>query len=414
MTAFVEPAPAPSKPVRDALPPAILLGGEVIAVSAARSLARSGVRVHALGHHTDPVRHSRACREFADVGTKEGLAERYMTWLERGPGEGVILPCHDEGVELVARHRPQLERWGYRPIEADDEVALAMLDKERTSALARDAEVPTPRTRSVRTLEDVREAAASLGFPCALKPVRSHVFARHFGITRKLLVAATEAELEAGYEQMHELGVDVLATEIIPGRDDQFVSYYTYMDRDGDPLFHFTKRKLRQFPPHFGLGCYHETTWDPEVADLGLRFFRSIGLRGVGNVEFKRDARDGRLKLIECNHRFTAATDQVRRAGIDIPLLAYNRLVGRPDPPLDGYRTGQRLWLPAADLRAFLALRREGEETTRAYLRSVLRPQHFPMLDLRDPMPTVAAIGVKARRRISKRSRQRASPPARG
>jgi len=385
----------------------------VIAVSAARSLARSGVQVHALGHPTDPVRHSRACREFAVVGAKTGVLERYLAWLEQGPGEGVVLPCDDEGVELVARHRAQLERWGYRPIHANDEVALAMLDKERTHALARDAEVPTPHTRRVRTLDDAGEAAASLDFPCALKPLQSHVFARHFGITRKLIVAATERELETAFEEMLGLGIDMLATEIVPGRDDQFASYYTYMDRDGEPLFHFTKRKLRQFPPHFGLGSYHETTWDPEVAELGLRFFRSIGLRGVGNVEFKRDARDGRLKLIECNHRFTAATDQVRHAGIDIPLLAYNRVVGRPDPPVDRYRTGERLWLPAADLRAFLALRREGEETTLGYLRSVLRPQHFPMLDLRDPMPTVAALGVKVGRRLPKRSRA-APPRARG
>jgi len=387
------------------LPPAILLGGEVIAVSAARSLTRSGVRVHALGHPNDPVRHSRACREFAFVGAKAGVLERYLAWLEHGPREGVVLPCNDEGIELVARHRAQLEQWGYRPIEANDEVALAMLDKERTHALARDAGVPTPRTYRVRTLEDAREAAASLDFPCALKPLRSHVFARHFGITRKLLVAADERELEIAFAELHGLGVDMLATEIVPGRDDQFSSYYTYMDRDGEPLFHFTKRKLRQFPPRFGLGSYHETTWDPEVAHLGLRFFRSVGLRGVGNVEFKRDSRDGRLKLIECNHRFTAATDQVRHAGIDIPLLAYNRLVGRPDPPLDRYRSGKRLLLPVADLRAFLALRREDEETTLGYLRSVLRPQHFPMLDLRDPMPTVAALGVKLRRHLPERFR---------
>ena len=379
-------------------------------MSAARSLARSGVRVHALGHHTDPVRASLACHEFTAVGPRGRVVERSLAWLEHGPREGVVLPCDDEGVELVARHRAQLEQWGYRAIEAGDEVALAMLDKERTYALARGAEVPTPRTRRVATLEDAGEAAASLDFPCALKPVQSHVFARHFGITRKLIVAATRRELEAAFEEMLGLGIDMLATEIIPGRDDQFASYYTYMDHDGEPLFNFTKRKLRQFPPHFGLGTYHETTWDPEVAELGLHFFRSIALRGIGNVEFKRDSRDGRLKLIECNHRFTAATDQVRRAGIDLPLLAYNRVVGRPDPPLDRYRTGQRLLLPAADLRAFLALRREGEETTLAYLRSVLRPQHFPMLDLRDPMPTVAALGVKIRRRRLKRTRAAAGP----
>ena len=74
------------------------------------------------------------------------------------------------------------------------------------------------------------------------------------------------------------------------------------------------------------------TDRNPEVAELGLRFFQGVGLRGLANVEFKRDARDGRLKLIECNHRFTAPTGLLRAAGMDLPLFVYNRLTGRPLP----------------------------------------------------------------------------------
>ena len=38
-----------------------------------------------------------------------------------------------------------------------------------------------------------------------------------------------------------------------------------------------------------GGGCYHETKWLPETAELGRRFFTGIGFRGMGNIEFKRD-----------------------------------------------------------------------------------------------------------------------------
>src|SRR6266550_4249663 len=63
------------------LPPAVLLGGENIAVSAARSLSREGARVHALGDITEPVRASRHCYEFVDVGARKGVADRYLEWL---------------------------------------------------------------------------------------------------------------------------------------------------------------------------------------------------------------------------------------------------------------------------------------------------------------------------------------------
>ena len=54
------------------------------------------------------------------------------------------------------------------------------------------------------------------------------------------------------------------------------------------------------------------------MRDLGLALFGHAGLRGVANVEFKRDPRDGRLKLIECNARFTAANGLLTASGIDL------------------------------------------------------------------------------------------------
>src|SRR2546421_2923657 len=97
-----------------AVPSAVLLGGEAIAVSACRSLGWAGVRVHALGDQRDPVRRSRWCREFVPVGSKEGVIERYLDWLEHdGPRGAVILPCDDYGVEMIATSRARLRAWGY-------------------------------------------------------------------------------------------------------------------------------------------------------------------------------------------------------------------------------------------------------------------------------------------------------------
>jgi len=380
--------------VKDALPPAVLLGGTANAVSAARSLATTGVTVYALGARSDPVRFSRHCHYFVDVGAGDGLQERYLGWLERAPARAVILPCADDGLELVARHRARLEELGHRPVEADDDVLLAMLDKDRTYALADRVGVDRPRTATVRRPEEAE--AVDLELPCALKPIHSHLFARHF--REKLLMVHSRAELVEALRRTEELGLAMLITEVVPGGDDQYHSYYSYLDADGEPLFHFTKRKLRQFPVRFGLSCYQMSDWHPEAAELGLRFFQRIGLRGIGNVEFKRDARDGRLKLIECNHRFTAANELVRLAGIDLPLIAYRRLAGLATPKELTYRAGVRMWHPIEDARALRSLRREGELTARAWARSLLHRQHFPMLRLEDPLPTMASLAGKARR----------------
>jgi predicted ATP-grasp superfamily ATP-dependent carboligase len=123
-----------------------------------------------------------------------------------------------------------------------------------------------------------------------------------------------------------------------------------------------------------------------------------VGLRGVGNVEFKRDPRDGEYKIIECNHRFTAASDLVRHSGIDMPLLAYKRALGLPHEPVRGYRLGVRMWHPIEDVRSLRGYLDEGSLTVGAWLRSLWHRQHFPLLSLDDPGPSVASLSVKARR----------------
>ncbi|MEA2398124.1 MAG: D-aspartate ligase [Thermoleophilaceae bacterium] len=383
------------------LPPAVLLGGEAIAVSACRSLGESGVRVHALGDRRDPVRRSRWCGEFVAVGSKEGAVERYLEWLEtRGPRGAAILPCDDYGVEMIARNRARLEDWGYLPVEGDDEVMLAMLDKERTYEMARKVGVATPRTATVRTAQEARTAARDFELPVGLKPLQSHLFAEHF--PHKLILAHDGAELEEVSSWAFGPGVPMLMTEVVPGPETAICTHFTYLDDAGEPLFNYTKSKIRQWPKRSGLTCYQVSDWQPEVVDVGLRLVQGIGLRGVAVPEFKRDPRDGAWKLIEVNHRFTGSLDLTRHCGIDMALIAYDRLAGRPVRAPSSYRVGVTQWNPIEDVRALLDYRRDGELTVPQWVRSVARRQHFPMMRLDDPMPTVASLGTKLGRAARK------------
>lgn len=297
------------------------------------------------------------------------------------------MPCDDEALELVARHRAELVQLGYIPSEHDDDVLLAMLDKERTYRLAQAVGVETPMT--ITLAEDAElDSVAGFSFPCAVKPLQSYVFARHLpGV--KALIAADERALRHHLRLAASLGVAVMLTEIIPGPESAFCSYYSYLDESGEPLFHYTRHKLRQHPLPFGVASYATNDAQPEAQRIGLQFFQGVGVRGLGNVEFKRDARDGRLKLIECNSRYTAADRHLWLCGLDLPLFVYNRLVGRPLPPMETRRFGVRFWHPIQDMHTFLVARRQGALSLRGWMRSLAHRQHFPVADIRDPMPTV-------------------------
>lgn len=394
------------RPASGTGPPAILLGGEATAVSVARSLGRAGVPVWALGKQSDPVRRSRHCARFVDLGGGDAQA-RWLEWLRGAPAGAVVLPCEDDGLELVARHRSVLAERGLVPIEADDDVLLAMLDKERTYELARRGQIPVPRTATVGDEDGLLATAEEVGYPCALKPLHTHLFRRYF--RAKGFVAHDRGELKELFQRTHALGIDVMVTELIPGPDDRYWSFYTYIDADGEPLLVFTNRKLRQHPIRYGSGSYHLTDWSEEAAELGLRFCRAVALRGLANVEFKSDPRDGQLKLIECNQRFTGPNELLMGAGLDLPLFTYNRLTGRALPGVGSYRNGVALWRPLDDFRAFWAYRRAGELSLSRWASSLRRPQHFQLASWSDPMPMIAASanrlakGGKKLRRLVRR-----------
>jgi D-aspartate ligase len=371
-------------------PPAIVLSGGPIAISVARSLGGAGVRVYALGDAPrDTVAHSRYCHSFVDLGSGEGVQERWLAWLESGPRDGVLIPCHDDALDFIGRNRPSLVELGYLPYEANDEVVLAMLDKEKTYELARRIGVPAPRTVVLRDHGDFAEAVAEIGIPCAIKPLHAHLFVRHFGWRQKAFVVHELSDVEQEVRGLLDLGLEVMVTEVIPGSDDQLFSFISYLDDEGKPLFQFVKRKLRQFPPGFGMGCYHVEEWNDEVAELGMRFFQGIGLRGFAYVEFKRDPRDKSFKLIECNHRFGTGIELLLAAGIDAPLLMYQRALGRPVAPVDSYQRGVRLWHPLDDIRAFMIYRQNGVLSVREWGQSLMHRLRFPVLRWDDPKPSL-------------------------
>jgi D-aspartate ligase len=383
-------------------PPAVLLGGRTNALSVARDLGSRGIRVHAVGNDDAVVRHSRHCTRFHLVTDDDPQGEYRRLLRDVVPRGGMVIPCDDDSLDLVARNREELVGWGLHPVEADDGVVLDLLDKERTYEIARRGGVGAPRTITLRSADDLEAALDEIGVPCALKPLHIHEFARVF--RRKVFVIRDAETLRRAFARTSELGFEMLLTEIVAGDEGRYWSYYTYIDRSGRPLLDFTKRKLRQYPVGFGGATYHVTAWDPDVAETGRRFLAAAGARGIACVEFKRDVRDDKLRLIECNSRITAANELMRLAGIDLAYVAYASALGLPAPEVRGFREGVRLWYPLQDILAFRAGRARGEITTGRWLASLAHRQRFPTLSLRDPVPGLSeALKLPLRAQASRR-----------
>ncbi len=384
-------------------PPAILLGGGIIALAVARSLGKAGIGVFVLDERSGPAHLSRYTTKLLplhDGDPEEGWRE----FLLRHPSPrflgGVILPLSDEALVFVSHCRQDLEKH-YRVIEADDRVNLSLLDKATAYQLARRAGIATPYVLEVDSPVDLLAGMRDLTYPCALKPRVSHRFTRaNNGL--KMQIVHNADELVYYFKHYRKRGLQMLATELIPLTEEGHLSYYTYLDKNGRPMFHFTKRRIRQYPTVFGAGTHNVTTWDREVAALGLRFLQSIGLRGIGTVEFMRDPRDGALKFIEANPRLTGTTELVVRSGLNLPLFVYRRITGGQLPSMGRYDLDVHTLRPLGEWMAFREMRRKRKISWREWMATLLHRQHFLVFRLSDPLPSIVGIAPFVRRQLDR------------
>lgn len=385
-------------------PPVILLGGDGIALSVARSLAPHGVRVFALAPPGQIIQFSRYAEWIRLPGRPAEFRDRCAEFLT-GPQSddlagAVLLATQDEAVLFIADHREAL-RGKFLLDRSNPRAQRLMLDKIGTYLAAREAGVPTPRFWIPRAPEDLPALARDLVFPLIVKPRFSHLFRSRFG-SIKHFIAHDLAAAAWALDQMERAGLEGFLVEKIPGPDNLSSSYYTWLDTAGRARFHFTKRVIRRHPKNMGQTCAHVSGEVPCVGEQSLRLLRHVGLQGIANLEHKFDPRDGVHKLIECNARFSGGNPLVLGSGVNIAELVYCEATGQPPPRIGGFRRGVRMWHPREDFAAFRELRALGEITLWQWLGSILHPKtRLPVWSWRDPGPSVMPFIRRLRRRLA-------------
>lgn len=307
----------------------------VSGLAAVRSLGRMGVGVIALAHRPGALgfrsRYARGlvCPDPAEdeAGYVGFLAELAGTLDAPAP----VFPTHDEFLNGIARN---LDAFGGRFLCPFPEWDLLrrIQDKRWQLERARELGIPAPRT--------AEEPTEELGFPVLVKPATDPVgFRRRF--RRQAFRAEGAGELADAFERARPFGP--IVQELIPGGDDRLYTLGSYLDARGEPLGLFSGRKLRQTPPGVGTCRVGEAVWVNEVVEQGLRYLRGLGFRGLSQVEFKLDPRDGRYKLLEINPRLWQWHGLAAACGVDLTRIAYLDLVGEP-PQAARMNGGSRRW----------------------------------------------------------------------
>jgi predicted ATP-grasp superfamily ATP-dependent carboligase len=384
--------------------PAVILGGTANALSMVRSLGGAGVECYAINYPQSPVKYSRFCKWITVPQTQATQEEAWADYLMGHESDhlrgAVLFAACDEAIELIVKHRQSLSE-KFRLDLSNSKAQLCMLNKLCTYQAAQRAGVPTPKFWIADKREQIETLKDELTFPLIVKPCISHQYKAKFNAA--FVCVRTFGELLNAFDATCRAGVKTFLVEMIPGGDDKLCSYYTYLDEKGDNLFDYTKRIIRRFPVTVGTGVYHVVDYVPGVKELSLKLFREVGLQGIANVEFKLDERDGQLKLIECNARFTAPDCLLTASGLNLSLFVYDRLTGHPRPAPTRFRLGMRLWHPLRDFSAYRQLNKMGLLSFYGWVRSVSHPPIFPFFRWDDFLPSIMRLVAVTLRRLGTR-----------
>jgi predicted ATP-grasp superfamily ATP-dependent carboligase len=382
----------------DALPPALVLGGDFTALGVMRSLGRRGIRLFAHGTEQAHARWSRWFRPLPDVPA--GLsAEALLDRLAGGShGRLVLLPCSDPWLRAAARRVAEGPGGLLASLPPPDTVE-AFVDKGRLAGLLEAHGVPHPRTVVARGPAEVESAVGSLPGSAFLKPRDSHAFQARFGV--KAFRTTQAAEAAARGREAAESGLEMLVQEYVPGPATCHYFLDGFVDRTGTVRAVFARRRLRMWPPDFGNSTSMVSVPVPEAAPAAAdleRLLAGTGYRGIFSAEFKRDPRDGRFKLLEVNARPWWFVEFAERAGVNVCEMAFRDAIGLPVETVGSYRVGVRCVHPSFDRLACADLVRKGELGRAEWLRSWLGA-HQPLLSLSDPLPgLVDTAGIVLRR----------------
>jgi D-aspartate ligase len=373
-------------------PGALVIGGDHTGLGVARSLGRRGIPVVVLDAQLSVSLFSRYVTRVVRV--KNLLDERATVDAVLETGERfnlrnwVLFPTRDETVVAFARHRDELAKF-FKVTTPDWASVQWAWDKKNTYEMAEKLGIPCPQTFNPRSLEELEPLYAKL--PLAIKPaVKEHFF---YATRAKAWRAETPEELRNLYARASRQisAEEILVQEIIPGDGDCQFSYCAFY-RDGATPSVLTAVRSRQHPREFGRAAtYVESVDVPEIEELSERFLKAIHYYGVVEIEYKRDPRDGKYKLLDVNARTWGFQSLGAPAGVDFAYLLYADQVGEPVGSYRG-RAGVGWIRFITDLPIALSELLHGRITWKAYFRSLGRTRAEAVFCKEDPLPSLAEI----------------------
>lgn len=260
------------------------------------------------------------------------FAKEYKTGYKN-----ILIPTGDDYIEFLSNNKTVLkDNFNFSLLEND--LSKELLSKELFYELCVKYNLPAPKTWNSVSNISLEDWAENALYPCFIKPVYYHKWAKVYGLKKGFEVSNKVSLLEV-FKETSKNVKELVIQEIIEGDDDNLVIFSAHFDKNSKVSQCFTGRKLRQYPVGFGTTTCARSEDIEIIKEYSIKFLKAINYRGVCDVEYKYDKRDNTYKIIEINPRIGRWYRLVTKSG-KRPLLSsilelannenYNTLEDKP------------------------------------------------------------------------------------
>ena len=363
-----------------------------------RSLGRLGISVYGIDPDPwNPGLRSRYCRgrfigKFEEASTEETLGFLFDVAGKIG-GRPILLSNGDLPSLFLADHAPEL-RAAYLIQTPPSELVRSLSDKRQMYFMAKKYGVPTAETVFPQSRRDVLEFLESgrATFPIMLKGMNSALLQQRTGL--RMIIVRDQKELLEKYDQLEDpVNPNLMLQEYIPGGDDSVWMFNGYFNSQSDCLVGFTGRKLRQYPVYTGMTALGICLENEFVDKVTRSFMKQIGYRGILDIGYRYDVRDGQYKLLDVNPRVGATFRLfVGDNGLDVVRALYLDLTAQL-VPRSHLSEGRKWVVEDNDFISFRNYRKDGKLTLRDWVNSFHGVQETAWFAWDDPVPFLIRCG---------------------
>ncbi|SMC50242.1 Predicted ATP-dependent carboligase, ATP-grasp superfamily [Desulfocicer vacuolatum DSM 3385] len=292
-------------------------------LAATRSLGRAGYRVMVTGGKRKNISSaSRFCSLSFQMPSPEAEPKKFIQAMEElldKENIDYVLPMTEPALFLLSQK--DKGRFGKtRIIDESSTKLAAVFDKLHVFKLAIKKNIAVPKTSFISTPFDFFDLLekGDFDFPVVIKPGMSKIYHDTGFVSTQVCYAEDQSSLMQWYERHGTTVGPFMVQEKIDGPG---TGLFTLFDTDKH-LALFSHRRLLEKPPSGGISVYSESVpLDPEMVEASRILLSEVRWQGVAMVEFKRDARDGKAKLMEINGRLWGSLQLAVQSGVDFPLL---------------------------------------------------------------------------------------------